>query len=73
MARVDYRELVAWLKQHPKYKEFEKGVDAEIALYISFGKPRELPVESETFDLLDGSTLVVDHEKDGTVVGLEIV
>lgn len=72
MAEIKYQDLLAWLKQHPDYKNQRMGVDAETSLYIRFSTPKQTPVESDTMPLADGSQLVIDREKDGTVVGLEI-
>jgi hypothetical protein len=73
MAEIKYSDLLVLLKQCPNYKDLCMGVDAETSLYIRFATPKQIPVESETMTLADGSQLVIDREKDGTVVGLEIV
>lgn len=72
MAEIKYEDLLAWLKQHPNYKNQRMGVDADTSLYIRFAVPKETPLESDVMTLADGSQLVIDREKDGVVVGLEI-
>lgn len=74
MARISYEELVAWIKQHPRYhQDFKKEVEADVALYISFATPKSVQVETDEMDISGDLTLVIDTEKDGTVVGLEIL
>lgn len=73
MAEINYQELVEWIAKHPEYgSKLEQGVSANQVLYIRFGRPKRTPVESDTFTTADGLQLVVDREKDGTVVGVEI-
>jgi uncharacterized protein YuzE len=72
MAEIQYSDLLAWLKQNPEYNRQRMGVDAASSLYIRFATSKEVPVDSETMIAGDGSQLVIDREKDGTVVGLEI-
>lgn len=74
MARITLSELTELLASHPEYRQrWFSGVPAEQALYISLGKPSGAPqVESETFDAIDGSHVVIDIDTDGRVCGIEI-
>ncbi len=74
MARITLRELIDLLASHPDYQDrWFSGVPADQALYISLGKPSpERQLESETFDAVDGSHVVVDVDGDGRVCGIEI-
>ena len=72
MAEISYHDLVVWLKQNPDYRNQRMGVGAETSLYIRFATPKQTPVDSDTMTLADGSQLVIDLDKDGNVIGLEI-
>jgi uncharacterized protein DUF2283 len=71
MARLSFSELVKVISEHPDFEEFwEAGVEPEKALYIVFEAGHR--VESETFEAVDGSLVVLDRNADGQVCGIEI-
>lgn len=75
MATIHIDEIIRIIKEHPDYSsKWEKGADAQQALYISFkGNPdSQLKVESESLDGNNGSIIVVDKSDDGTVCGIEV-
>lgn len=74
MAEISLRELVRVLMEHPDYyQRWHRDVSPGQALYISFGGAEpESPLESETYDAVDGSVVVVDRDSAGVVWGLEI-
>lgn len=76
MARIPLRDLIRALSEHPDYNQrWRAGVPAEQALYITLGdgteKP-ERPLDSEDFDAIDGSLVVLDRDSEGRVRGIEI-
>jgi hypothetical protein len=72
MARVTFAELVRALKQAADYDKWEGGVPAEKALYIRLSENPQENLESESFDGIDGSHVVLDKDSDGKVCGIEI-
>lgn len=70
MARLTFSELAQAVSAHPDASKWEAGVEPEVALYISFASGRK--VESETFEAVDGSMIVIDRDADGQVCGIEI-
>jgi hypothetical protein len=72
MAKISYSELIQWLKKHPRYKDFELGVDAEVALYIQFGDCQRVTGASDLFPLSDGHEISLDRKDDGVICGFEI-
>lgn len=74
MARISLPELIQVLAEHPDYRErWLADVPAEQALYIALSEERaEQQLESETFDGVDGSFVVLDRDTDGRVWGIEI-
>lgn len=74
MARITLSELIDLVASHPDYRErWFADVPAGQALYISLGQPSgERQLESETFNAVDGSHVVVDIDGDGRVCGVEI-
>lgn len=73
MAEIAYHDLIAWLKMHPDYQNLCLGVEADVVLYIRFGAARNPPLDTMMMTTSDGSELAIDRERDGTVVGLEII
>jgi hypothetical protein len=66
-----FSELVKAISEHPDFEElWEAGVGPEKTLYIAFTTGQR--VQSETFDAVDGSLVVIDRNADGQVCGIEI-
>lgn len=74
MARIGIEELLALIKADPAYRDkWELDVPADQALYIRFAQGAERKVQSDVFEVANGSELVLDRDSDGKIVGIEIV
>jgi hypothetical protein len=69
-----YFAAIEALTAHPNYRErWLAGVPAEQALYIALSEEKATrPLESETYEGVDGSLVVLDRDADGRVRGIEI-
>jgi hypothetical protein len=75
LASITLNELMQVLEQHPDYFErWSAGVSAKQTLHISLRPDeRDVPqLQSEGYDGIDGSHVVVDRDADGLVWGIEI-
>lgn len=75
---VNIHKLAEFLHTHPDFKDYWNNQDPVLqGLYIELNEPTQsrkgLKVESQTFEMPDGSALVLDIDKDGKVWGIEIV
>jgi hypothetical protein len=73
MARVPFLELLELVKSSPDYyRRWSGTAPADVALAISFGDGEDGSVRTETLDIRNGKTLVLDLDETGRVVGIEI-
>ena len=74
MASITLKELVKLIQSHPNYMtKWELGVPAEQALYIKLDDQASENLESEVFEGIQGSEIVIDKDTDGRVHGIEII
>ncbi len=74
MAQINIKTLIEIIKNHPDYaKYWQMGVDAETALYINFYDESPQNLTSEVYELKDGGELVMDHDDNGVIYGIEIL
>lgn len=74
MAEIGIEELIRIIKSHPDYlQKWELGTPAEQALYIKFSEEKLMDLQSDDYETLDGSTLVIDKNQENQVFGIEIV
>lgn len=74
---INIHKLVEFLHNHPDFNDHWNNQDPVLqGLYIELNEPSQsregLKVENQTFEMPDGSTLVLDVDKDGKVWGIEI-
>jgi hypothetical protein len=75
LASIALNELIEVLEQHPDYFErWWADVSAKQALRVSLRPDeRDVPqLQSEAYDGIDGSHVVVDRDADGLVWAIEI-
>lgn len=74
MARISLSDLIRVLAEHPSYAErWLADVPADQALYVILSDERSTgQLQSETFEGVDGSIVVLDRDSEGRVYGIEI-
>jgi hypothetical protein len=73
MASVPFTDLVELVKSSPKYyREWDGRAPADVALAIAFWDPDDSFVRTETLEIANGLSLVIDFDATGKVTGIEI-
>lgn len=73
MARVPLSDLIELVKGSPHYyRKWSGDAPAEAVFGIAFTSLEESAIRTETFDIKDGRTLVLDFDRDHRVLGIEI-
>jgi len=73
VAWIPLSGLIEAVKADEKYSSvWEAGVAANEALHISLGPPAPgAQVDSESYDGVDGTVVVIDFDSEGRVFGVE--
>ncbi len=73
MAVIGLAELLSALDSHELYhSNWEKGVPISESFFIPIAdKPQGIEVVSETFDLANGGSLIIDIGSDGKIYAVE--
>ena len=72
MARLTLDDLYSAVAAHPRYyAEWQDDIPARQSLRIPFTDQLP-PVESEVFEMVGGKELILDIDREGKVIAIEI-
>jgi hypothetical protein len=72
MARLTISELIRILQEHPRYMEFEGGVDARHALSVVFGPGDPMARGADVLEAVDGKEVIINKNRADRVTSIEI-
>jgi hypothetical protein len=73
MAWITKDQLVRLIRNSSDYEALAGGVAPERALYIQLGSREDRAANSTEFEAVNGDELIVKLNKDGKVIGIELL